>query len=233
MADTAEKHNDSWLGRFGLPLLKQGYSIVPIKQGYKFPKGLSGWEKIKANQNHLNKWLSNGFAHGGVGVLTKDTPAVDIDVQDTDIASQLVAWCEANIGTTVQRVGLNPKILLVYQTDDSFTKVVSKTYEDLFGLVHRVEILGDGQQFVAFADHPDTGNPYQWVTNDTLADINHDDLPLITVDQARALIDYFESIIPDDWEVIDKEGQAGRLVDDGLTPVERALVNSMTSKPLV
>ena len=221
----AETKNTSYLREYGGRLLSLGYSIIPIKQGFKFPKGLSGWEQINATEKHLNKWLANGFAEGGTGVLTKYTPAVDVDVQDTDIVKLLVAWCEEHIGPTVQRVGLAPKVLLAYRTEEPFTKIASKTYEDMFGLTHRVEILGDGQQFVAFAVHPDTGEPYHWITDDSLADVAHDDLPVITADQAQALVDYFESIIPDDWDVVE-QGQTGKTIDYSLSETERVLANS-------
>ncbi|AYB49592.1 hypothetical protein CJJ19_09220 [Candidatus Williamhamiltonella defendens] len=215
-------NNTSYLKEYGERLLQHGYPIIPIKQGFKFPKGLSGWEQINATENHLKKWLSNGFAQGGVGILTKHTPAIDLDVQDLEILPLLIAWCEKHIGPTVQRVGNAPKSLLVYRTEKPFTKMASHTYEDFLGLQHRIEILGDGQQFVAFATHPDTGKPYEWVTEQNLADIRQDQLPLITVEQAQALIDYFESIIHEDWERVDK-GQSGKVKDNGLTDSERLL----------
>ncbi len=214
----------SFLQHYGPKLLGKGYSIVPIKPGFKFPKGLPGWETMQANKDHLKRWLSNGFANGGVGVLTKYTPAIDLDVQDLEILQLLLAWCERHLGKTVQRVGSAPKILLVYRTDNPFTKVASKTYEDFLGLQHRTEILGDGQQFVAFAIHPGTGNPYKWVTEQNLVDIRQDQLPCITVEQAQALIDYFESIVPEDWKIVEK-GQSGRLRDDGIADSERVLAN--------
>lgn len=216
--------NTNYLEKFGGRLLRNGYPIVPIKPGYKFPKGLSGWEQITATENHLKKWLANGFANGGVGVLTKYTPAVDVDVQDSDVVAQVVAWCEEHLGPTVQRVGMAPKVLLAYRTDEPFTKVASKTYEDMFGLRHRLEILGDGQQFVAFATHPDTEQPYQWITEDSLADVPRDALPVLTAEKAQALIDYFESNVPDDWEVVE-QGQSGKRVDDDLSPEDRLLMN--------
>lgn len=67
-------NNTSYLKEYGERLLQHGYPIIPIKQGFKFPKGLSGWEQINATENHLKKWLSNGFAQGGVGILTQTYP---------------------------------------------------------------------------------------------------------------------------------------------------------------
>ncbi|QAX31301.1 PriCT-2 domain-containing protein [Leisingera sp. NJS204] len=216
---------NSFLKTYGQRLLDQGYPIIPIKRGYKFPWGLDAWQTTQADQNRLGKWLSNGFADGGVGVLTKLLPAVDLDVRDAGVIEQLVAWCELNIGPTVQRVGDAPKLLLAYRTDKPFPKVASAKYADFLGIEHKVEILGDGQQFVAFAQHPDTGRPYEWITEQTLADVPAADLPVITEEDARNLIAYFESIIPDDWEKVET-APSTRIVDLSVPEAERVLAHS-------
>jgi hypothetical protein len=41
---------------------------------------------------------------------------------------------------------------------------------------HKVEVLADGQQFVAFGLHPGTGRPYAWPDGSPL-DLERDDLP--------------------------------------------------------
>lgn len=215
----------SFLKQYGQRLLDQGYPIIPIRHGYKFPRGISDWQKIDADKAHLNRWLSNGFADGGVGVLTKNIPAVDLDVRDPAIVDLLVDWCVKHIGPTVQRVGHAPKILLAYRTDEPFAKIASGKYVDFLGLEHKVEILGDGQQFVAFADHPDTGKPYNWVTDKTLTDIPYTDLPVITKDQATALVTFFESIIPDDWELVET-APTSKKVDTSVPEAERVLANA-------
>ncbi|MBT8152740.1 PriCT-2 domain-containing protein [Epibacterium ulvae] len=216
---------EHFLRSHGRRLLEHGYPIVPIKRGSKFPRGLKDWQHTRADGTKLGRWLSNGFADGGVGVLCRDFPGVDLDVRDAGITQKLVEWCEEHIGPTVQRVGEAPKILLAYRTDTPFAKVASAKYEDFFGIEHKVEILGDGQQYVAFADHPDTGRPYEWVTKQSLADVPADRLPLITEAQARDLIAYFESIVPEDWMLVD-EAPSTKGVDVTLPEVDRVLSNS-------
>ena len=216
---------DSFLRTYGQRLLDQGYPIIPIKRGFKFPRGISDWQRIEASETWLNKWLANGFADGGVGIQTRHFPAADLDVRDADIIDQLVTWCEANIGPTVQRVGQAPKILLAYRTDKPFPKIASGKYVDFLGLKHKVEILGDGQQFVAFADHPDTGKPYQWVSADTLADVSASDLPCITEKKAEQLVAFFESIIPDDWELVES-APPSKAVDTSIPEAERVLAHA-------
>lgn len=195
-------NNVSPLRRHGSALLRRGYPLVPIKRGYKYPKGLGRWETIRADQAMLDKWLANGFSDGGVGVLTRHFPAVDIDVHDPEIVQKLVAWCASNIGATVQRVGAAPKTLLAYRTTEPFSKIASARYADMFGDEHRLEILGDGQQYVAYAVHPDTGREYCW-GGEGIAGVEPDDLPVITAEQGLALLDYFYSIIPEDWVEIE------------------------------
>ena len=58
--------------------------------------------------------------------------------------------------------------------------------------VYRVEILADGQQWVAYHIHPDTGRPYHWPDGDLPA---RDDLPEITEASAKHFIERAEAAI--------------------------------------
>lgn len=214
-----------FLREYGSRLLDRGYDIVPIAPGYKYPKGLDEWQTLEADAVDLKGWLSNGFAKGGVGILTKNTPAIDLDIRDKEIVDQLIDWCSNRLGYAPQRTGQAPKTLLVYYTDAPFPKIMSKTYVDMFGQEHRIEVLGDGQQFVAYAQHPDTGQPYEWNSVHDLTELDRGTLPLIHPEDALDLIAYFETIIPDDWEP-KTEANASKPVDPSLTPEERALINS-------
>jgi hypothetical protein len=50
-----------------------------------------------------------------------------------------------------------------------------------------VEVLGDGQQFIADGMHPDTGKAYTWQAGDLLS-VPHEELPLLDVGTARQFI---------------------------------------------
>ncbi|MCK5613457.1 PriCT-2 domain-containing protein, partial [Candidatus Pacearchaeota archaeon] len=104
-----------------------------------------------------------------------------------------------NIGKTARRVGQPPKLLMIYRADEPFTKVTSSMYVDPQGRNCRVEILGDGQQFVAFAEHPDTKQPYTWKNKIPLSEVDPQKLPVITQKQAVSLVEYFESLVPKTW----------------------------------
>ena len=80
-----------------------------------------------------------------------------------------------------------------YKTEKPFKKIKSSTYEDIFGDQHAVEVLGDGQQYVAYAEHPDTYSPYSWHGDGNgsppgIFEITAASLPSITLADARAVV---------------------------------------------
>lgn len=190
-----------YLAQCGMPLLRNGYQIVPITPGWKFPKGLDAWQQIQATPELLGKWLSNGRANDGVGVLTRHTPAVDLDIYDEPAAAAMNDWVDQYIGTGLLRVGQAPKRLLVFRTDQPFGKTFSASYivpgapPDKHGkpTPSKIEVLGDGQQFVAHAIHPDTQQPYVW-DDSSLLTTPWQSLDVLTLEQAKQICQAFEQM---------------------------------------
>jgi len=169
---------------------------------------MGGWQDIQATNADVDSWLAKGFA--GAGILAKHFPAVDLDIRDEAVVGKMIKYCEKHIGKTYTRVGAAPKAILPYRTNSPFTKLFSAIYEDPdTKLLHQVELLGEGEQWVAFAIHPDTKKPYTWLKG-SVAEGKAEDLPLITRDQALAVLDYFEEIAPGHWKMI-KERPQGSL----------------------
>ena len=207
----------NYLEEHGLSLIERKYRIVPIRRGSKAPMGVSGWTKIDADHNQLQEWVKQGYE--GVGVLCKNNPAVDIDVLDSEVSRQMVDAVLQGFPGGLVRVGRAPKTLLAYRTDKPFKKVRSCTYKDLSGDHHAVEILGDGQQYVSMAIHPDTLKPYQWI-GASLADVNSDDLPVLNLEDAHFIVKKFEEIAKgkvasNHWTKV-REGSRGSLTSHGL-----------------
>lgn len=190
-----------YLREHGQAIFDNGYSILPIVPGEKAP-GVTNWTNLNFNQTLLNVWLKTEyFQDFGLGIVTKNTPAIDIDIEDPEIVEKVINWCDKNIGRTISRVGSAPRTLLVFRTDTPFKKYVSKKYIDFTGQEQKLEILCDGQQFVAFHIHPDERTPYKWSPMSVL-NTKREELPELTEDKVKALLDYFESIVPDDWQVV-------------------------------
>lgn len=200
-----------FLARYGADLIDAGYDIIPIKRGTKIPPFL-GWEKIRATKRTLNEWLDDGFGKHGVGLIAANTPGVDIDVLDEELARYMEEWVHDNVAMAPVRVGLAPKRLLLFRCDEPFPKVNSQVFLDEDGTKHKVEILGDGQQFVCFHIHPDTNKPFTWLYNDGPLVTDHDDLPTLSHAQAKAIVDEFEKQAYErGWEP--KRGNAKRNSD--------------------
>ena len=187
---------------FGPQVVEHGYRIVPIRPGTKAPPN-DGWQNSKTSPKTVQRWLESGRGGYGVGILTEDTPAVDLDTMDATMAADMVAFVQREFGPAPVRVGMAPKTLLLFRASETFTKVKSSVWNDPNGPLnpktgkpydHAGEILGKGQQFVAFADHPDTRQPYAWISSGNPATIDASDLPPLGRDAALAIAAEFDRL---------------------------------------
>ena len=178
----------------GRALLGNGYLIIPIKPGHKRP-ALDNWQTARLGAADLTRYPNHG-----VGVLcgqgAQPVAAIDVDTTDEALAARFVAWCQEHLGATCERVGFAPKILLAYRAaSEGWGKATGAWFEDLGGARHRLEVLGKGQQFVAYHIHPDTGEPYEWVDFfGGLDAMRAGDLPIITEAQVEEALQVFEAM---------------------------------------
>jgi hypothetical protein len=129
------------------------------------------------------------------GLLCREIVGFDVDVLDAAVVDRIVALIERELSTTpLVRIGRPPKTLLVYRTEERFRKM--ETPELFFpdGSKAQVELLAEGQQFVVGGIHPESGEPYQW-TDRTPADLPLKELPVVTQEQCRAIIEAAEQIL--------------------------------------
>lgn len=178
------------LEEIGTRLIDRGYKVIPIKKGKKFPC-IDEWQKANATHEDLARW-SQEFPESGIGVLCKTTIAVDVDCRNVSLVKLCAKWLEENVGIAAARIGNQPKMLFAYRGNPR-KKIKSAEFECQEGNKHAVEVLGDGQQFVAFGVHPDTQKPYRWLKSyASLDSVNHDELPELTEDMARRFVEFFE-----------------------------------------
>jgi hypothetical protein len=177
------------------PLLADyGYDPVPIKPGYKAPM-LDGWQEPKTPGRYLPK-----CAAWGTGILTATCPAVDLDIRDRELVRVLIELAGEVLGLSPFRVGAPPKALLPFSTGAPFPKITGRwwalpgddiTTEGYSG--HRIEILGAGNQFVAFARHP-RGTFYRWRRYSPIS-TPRDGLPSVDEAEAREFLAAAQRII--------------------------------------
>lgn len=167
-------------------LVANGYLPVPLKPGLK-KCVLPDWPNYRFEPGDAKR-----YAACGVGLLCGqgEHPIIGIDFDTKD--PQLLAWMAAQLGdlVTISRTGNAPKILYVAQAEIAgITKMQSHNFEDESGNEHRLEILGYGQQFVAYAIHPETGKPYEWVDYFGGPEIvPAENLPIVSLDRLQKLI---------------------------------------------
>lgn len=176
-----------YLEEFGVRIADNGYEVIPILPGEKRPYG-KRWQTYDGSAEGVQDWIKDGKGSFGCGIKTRRNPAVDIDVHTPAVVEEIRDMVFAITGETLRRVGLPPKELLVFRTDEPFPKVDSGFWIDDKGRTVKCEILADGQQFVAAHIHPDTGKPYQWIGKSVL-NTESKDLPLLTHEMANQIRD--------------------------------------------
>jgi Primase C terminal 2 (PriCT-2)/Bifunctional DNA primase/polymerase, N-terminal len=186
---------ESYMARLGARLVDNGYPVLPIMPGTKKPglfkrgawRDYPGWTKHgtrPTSEHELIVW--SGWPDAGIGIPTGTVIGVDIDIREAKLASRLEQLAHETLGDTpAVRFGLPPKRLLVYRAAERLSGV--KT--------HPIEVLGLGQQFVAFADHPETKRPYDW-PQESPADLPAESLPLIDGAMIRAFLDQTQALVP-------------------------------------
>jgi hypothetical protein len=186
----------SFMDDLGARLVDNGYAVIPIMPGTKKPgrfvggawRDYPGWTKHclrLTTENEIAIWSQ--WPDAGIGIAAGIIAAIDIDVADGGVALRIEDLARERLGDTpALRIGRPPKRLLVYRTKAPF-----KGFR-----LSPIEALCEGQQFVAFAIHPDTGRPYEW-PEESLAEIDIGRLPAITEAQARAFAEEAYTLLPE------------------------------------
>ncbi|MBR0679436.1 DUF3987 domain-containing protein [Roseomonas eburnea] len=185
----------SFMAEHGARLADNGYAVIPIMPGAKVPGRCSGgeWTPYPDWSRHADRptkpfeidiWQR--WPGCGVGIACGTVVGLDIDVTDAALAIQLTDLATEIFGDTpCLRIGQAPKRLLVYRAETPFAGRKR----------HPLEVLARGQQFVAHAIHPATGQPYSW-PQDSLLDVPLASLPAVTEAQVMAWLDQAYALIP-------------------------------------
>jgi len=187
-------------GTFGelAPYLEDfSYQPVPIKLGFKAPM-LDDWQAGHPPDHYLPHrdpvtGKVTDCRRWGTGILTRNAPAVDLDIRDRELVRVLIELAGEMLGPSPFRVGCPPKALMPFSAAVPFDKIQGRWFAmpgENFRAIgygpHRIEVLGDGQQFVAFARHP-RGTFYRWRRGSPM-DTYAIDLPELSEATARAFL---------------------------------------------
>ncbi len=190
--------NKNYMAQLGATLVDRGFPILPIQPNTKKPGlyKLGEWHEYPkwsrhcerdTTENEVDIW--GNWPEAGIGIAAGRVIGIDIDVLSSPaVAMEIEALAKRMLGETpAVRIGHAPKRLLVYRAVQPFSGFKYPP----------IEVLGVGQQFIAYGIHPDTGQPYNWPVS-TLADLSPEDLPAITEAQAREFAKEAYRLIPAD-----------------------------------
>lgn len=187
---------NSYMAQLGTRLLANGYTILPIAPGGKKPGRYQrgAWVDYPEWNRHAERPTTevevatwSAWPDCAIGVVAGAVAAIDIDIlTDPDLALRIEQLARVRLGDTpALRIGRAPKRLLVYRTREPFRGIRRAP----------LEVLCLGQQFVAYANHPDTGQPYVW-PEEGLAELDLESLPVIDADMAAAFMEEALTLVP-------------------------------------
>jgi len=175
-------------------LIDKGYTPIPIPQGQKRPT-ISGWHERTFTPDDFGQNNNVGIRTGdqGVGFL-------DIDIYDPEIVGVAIAEFNRrfeNRGPWMQRTGQAPKTGFLLRTEPGAKKrqiKLSPSGTAPEGKAEQIEVLLQGQQFIAFGTHPDTHEAYAWGDLDPLDSFLGDVpmLPEISLEEIDDFLDWAE-----------------------------------------
>ena len=161
-------------------MIEGGWRVVPILPKQKRPAH-TGWTE--------REFYADDFQpDSGIGIVTgHGIVALDLDAYCEDVSAAIAAEAIRRFGDTLERVGEAPKTALFYRGLNIKKRniILKPTGKAPNGKQEKLEVLGNGQQIVAFGIHPDTCQPYTWkdITPwDTVLGGVEDLLPEITQD---------------------------------------------------
>ena len=193
---------------------RNGYRPVPVYTRQKRPRG-DNWRADALRDPPLwaTRWPEDVAL--GTGLVTGELIGADVDILIQSIADRVVFDIEQTAGPTpLVRIGRAPKVLLCYRADRAFPKLNTGTFTMPDGTEAHVEILAEGQQFVADGIHPDTGQAYLW-PNRSPEYVPLAELPVLTLEQGKGIIDRARQLIIANGGVEKKPPSRQRKSDGG------------------
>jgi RecA-family ATPase len=166
-------------------LRRAGFHPLPLSG--KRP-AMDKWsQKMNVTYDEIRLWQSLYPWSENTGILTVNTPTIDIDILDQEAAEAVEGLAREMFeekGRILVRTGKAPKRAIPLRTNDPFKKLTTNLQGPHGKSDSKIEILCDGQQVVVHGPHPDTNKSYSWFGGE-IGDVPRNDLPYIHREEAE------------------------------------------------
>ena len=173
-------------------LIANGYRPVPVLG--KFPR-IDKWQQLEPNLDDVERLIHDYPDHVSTGLLTGELVAIDADILDEQVSREMQALVSSLPGAShaLCRIGKAPKCMFLFRAA-SVSKKKATPFYVIDGIDTRVEVMGKGQQIVAFGIHPETKRPYEWI-GDSPIDVTFAELPEISTEAIDQFLVEAEAIL--------------------------------------
>lgn len=163
----------AYFSDLALNLHTRGFEPVPLIAGSKACK-VARWTSVTMDEAWITKMIRT-HPRAGVGLRSKFTPGLDIDIDEGPLVAAMLAIVRRRFGEVLVRKGRGHRVLVPFRTDVPFSEINGMVFlrpgdqplSDGRCEGHKIQVLADGQQFVGWAIHPDTNQPYEWLRGKT------------------------------------------------------------------
>lgn len=191
------------------------------------------WLPHETDEDDLRRWAAMGAGVGiRTGPLGDGTTLVGGDADAPEEAHALIIRdvFRKHLGSMMPiRVGRLPKALYLFRVrgDYTYRRLDFGPRDDKGNILYRVEMLSQGQQFVAHGVHPKTMQPYTWPK--PLIAVH--DLPIFEPEQVDAALQEMASLLPQAAPKLSKAGGDGDVNQEALRGDLEAVRRAVAATP--
>lgn len=155
--------------------------------------GFANWTRYTATEEDMNRWHGWG---AGIGMQGRRFPALDIDVDDPELADAVHREALTVLGVAPARFGRGSRRILVYAgAGMRKERLAFRRLGETEGAIQAVEFLATGQQYVVEGIHPKTGQPYVWQDGRSPAELGAEGLTPVSAEQLQTLYLRIEGLL--------------------------------------
>jgi hypothetical protein len=124
-----------------LMLRHAGFAAIPANG--KAPV-MNGWQhKLEITVGEIKHWEREFPQATNTGMLTRDTPTLDIDILDKAAAVAVEQLARQRFNSPLLRIGRPPKRAILFRTDAPFPKIKVNLIAPDGSMGQKLEFLGD------------------------------------------------------------------------------------------